>query len=206
MSEKKEKVKKAHYFTNKEIISMAIMAAAMFVVSCITVPLVLGVPFPGIRCLTCGLFFGIIIALDYAKVPKIGVGTLTTLVCSLPMVAFSWVILVFTTLSGVCTDIYFALIKKKLNVWTTIGLGIVLMGSMVIIAESMGILFVKGNTWASFSQFYSEGWKVAVGYIGSAILGGLGSFLATRIFKEFKGMRNGGTAEKAEKPDGDKNA
>ena len=105
-----------------------------------------------------------------------------------------------------CTDIYFALIKKKLNVWTTIGLGIVLMGSMVIIAESMGILFVKGNTWASFSQFYSEGWKVAVGYIGSAILGGLGSFLATRIFKEFKGMRNGGTAEKAEKPDGDKNA
>ena len=79
MSEKKEKVKKAHYFTNKEIISMAIMAAAMFVVSCITVPLVLGVPFPGIRCLTCGLFFGIIIALDYAKVPKIGVGTLTTL-------------------------------------------------------------------------------------------------------------------------------
>ncbi len=183
---------KEKYFTNKQIISMAIMAAAMLLVSCITVPVVLGVAFPGIRCLSCGLFFGLIIALAYAKVPKFGVGTIVTLVCSLPMFFFSWVIPCFTVAAGLCTDIYFLLTGKKLTTVTTTGLGVVLMASMMVIAESLGIWFIDNNAWTSFAQYMSEGWRVAVGFFGSGILGGIGSFLATRIFKEFKSLRNHG--------------
>lgn len=168
---------------------MAIMAAAMFLVSGFTVPLVLGVPFPGIRTMVCGLFFGLIIALAYGKVPKVGVATVVTLICSLPMFFFSWVIPCFTVAAGICTDIYFLLVRKKLTTATTTGLGVVLMASMMVIAESFGIWFVENNAWTSVAQYMSEGWRVAVGLIGSGVLGGIGSFLATRIFKEFESLR-----------------
>lgn len=181
---------KEKYFTNKQIVSMAVIAAAMFVVSCITVPLVLGVPFPGIRCLACGLFFGLLIALAYVKVPKVGTGTVVTLICSLPMFFFSWVITAFTVAAGICTDIYFLLVRKRLTTATITGLGIVIMSTMMVIAESFGIWFIENNAWTSFSQYMAEGWRVAIGFLGSAILGGLGSFLATKVFKEFKSLKN----------------
>lgn len=177
---------KKRYFTNKDIVRMAVMAAAMFVVSCITVPIVLGVPFPGIRCLACGLFFGVLIALTYARVPKFGAGTVTTLICSLPMAFFSPVITVFTTAAGLCTDLYFLLIGKKLTVKTITGLGAVLMGTMMVIAASLGAIFLP-ETELTWADLFSNPLHLAIGFFGSVILGALGSFLATKIFKELKG-------------------
>ncbi len=173
------------YFTNKDIARMAVMAAAMFVVSCITVPLVLGVPFPGIRTLACGLFFGLLIALTYARVPKVGAGTFTTFLCSLPMAFFSPIITGFTTAAGVCTDLYFLAVRKKWNTWTVTGLGAVLMGTMMVIAAALGAVFLP-ETELTFSDMFSVPWKLAVGFFGSTFLGGLGAFLATKVFKEFK--------------------
>ncbi|NLH02231.1 MAG: MptD family putative ECF transporter S component [Clostridiales bacterium] len=178
-----EKQKTKRYFTNKEIVHMAIMAAAMLIVSCITVPLVLGITFPGIRTISCGLFFGVIIALTYVRVPKFGAGTVTTLICSLPMVFFSPVILVFTVAAGFCTDIYFLIIGKKITVASTIGLGIVLMGTMMVFGTTMGIVCLHDTT---FSALFSNPLALSTGFLGSAALGGIGSWLATRIFKEFK--------------------
>lgn len=178
--------KKQRYFTNKDIVRMAVMAAALFVVSCITVPIVLGVPFPGIRTLACGLFFGVIIALTYARVPKFGAGTVTTLICSLPMAFFSPIITVFTTAAGFCTDLYFLLVGKKLTVKTITGLGAVLMGTMMPIAAAMGAIFVP-ETELTWADLFRNPLYLAIGFFGSLILGGLGSFLATKIFKELKG-------------------
>lgn len=175
--------KKEHYFKNKEVVHMAIMAAAMLLVSCMTVPLVLGISLPGIRTIACGLFLGIIIALTYVRVPKVGAGTITTLLASVPMVFFSPVILLFTVAAGICTDLYFLIIGKKITIKTTIGLGVVLMGSMMIIATFAGIVFLNDTT---FAVLFSNLLALGIGFLGSAFLGGFGSFLATKIFKEFK--------------------
>jgi len=176
---------KSRYFSNKNIVQMAIMAAAMLVVSCITVPLVLGIPLPGIRTIACGFFFGILIALTYSRVPRVGAGTFTTLLCSLPMAFFSFVIPAFTIAAGICTDIYFLLIRKKLTTATIIGLGSVLMGTMMVIGTLFGIIFLGDTT---FGALFANPAALALGFFGSVILGALGSWLATKIFKEFKSL------------------
>ena len=180
------KVKKERYFTNKEIVQMAILGAAMLLASCVTVPLVVGIPFPGIRSIVCAPFFGLFIALAYARVPKMWTGTITTLVCGLPMTFMSPVIFAFTILSGFCTDIYFLIVKKKITTATTIGMGLVIMGSMTVIGAILDVLFLNGSTLVGP---YQTPLFIAIGFISGTLLGGLGSWLATRIFKEFKVLR-----------------
>ncbi|UNC92070.1 hypothetical protein [Candidatus Contubernalis alkaliaceticus] len=59
-------------FTLKDIVFAAIVAAAMNVLSFVTVPLVVALPIPGIRLVVVAPFYGLLLALALMRIKKTG--------------------------------------------------------------------------------------------------------------------------------------
>jgi energy-coupling factor transport system substrate-specific component len=72
-------------FKLKDVVYMAITAAAMMVVSFFTVPLVVALPIPGIRTIVVAPFYGLLIALAVVKIKKVGTCTIVSTLCGLPL-------------------------------------------------------------------------------------------------------------------------
>jgi energy-coupling factor transport system substrate-specific component len=94
-------------FKLKDIVYMAITAAAMMVVSFFTVPLVVALPIPGIRTIVVAPFYGLLIALAVVKIKKVGTCTIVSTLCGLPLAFISPVILMFCVASGITADLVF---------------------------------------------------------------------------------------------------
>jgi hypothetical protein len=95
------------YFKVKDIVSMALIAVAMEVISFIMLPLVtaLFAVIPGVGVLVVAPFYGLLIALILSKVRKTGTATFVSLLVGLPLVLISPSITLFTLGAGLTTDL-----------------------------------------------------------------------------------------------------
>ncbi|MDD4262695.1 MAG: hypothetical protein PHS89_11010 [Syntrophaceticus schinkii] len=173
-------------FKLKDVVYMAITAAAMMVVSFFTVPLVVALPIPGIRTIVVAPFYGLLIALAVVKIKKVGTCTIVSTLCGLPLAFISPVILMFCVASGITADLVFFLLgRDALNRAKVSIVGGTYMGTMMVYGELMGALILRDTPISAVLQ---NPLVLLLTFVLSAVLGALGSLLATRISKEFRGI------------------
>jgi energy-coupling factor transport system substrate-specific component len=166
-------------FKLKDIVYMAITAAAMMVVSFFTVPLVVALPIPGIRTIVVAPFYGLLIALAVVKIKKVGTCTIVSTLCGLPLAFISPVILMFCVASGITADLVFFLLgRDALNRAKVSIVGGTYMGTMMVYGELMGALILRDTPISAVLQ---NPLVLLLTFVLSAVLGALGSLLATRI-------------------------
>ena len=171
-------------FSLKQIAFAAIISAAMIVVSIITVPLVVGLPIPGIRNLVVAPFFGLFLSLALIRLEHWGTATLISLIAGAVQAFIGPVILVFLLASGIITDLIRYLIWRKsykpLAVMLSSG---IYMAVMVPFGAIFGVL-MAGDT--PFSNLFKDVWFLVGATAVCFGLGVLGAFFGVKIARELK--------------------
>lgn len=173
-------------FTLKDIVFAAIIAAAMNVISYVTVPLVVAVPLPGIRVIVVAPFYGLLTALALMRINKPGTVTLISFLTGAVLVFISPVILVFLLASGIIADllIYFFWrdLKKPKNI---------ILGTAVYLAAMVpfGSLFGAIMTYHTpVGELLTQSGLILGAALLSFLLGALGGFLGVKAGKELQGV------------------
>ena len=93
-------------FTVKDIVFIALVSAAMLVVSFLTIPIVIAMPIPAITSMVFAPFAGLLMAIAMLKVRKIGTASLVSLLVGIILLFMSPVMFCFMVVGGIVTDAF----------------------------------------------------------------------------------------------------
>ncbi len=168
----------------KDITYSAMTAAAMNVLSYVTVPLVVAVPVPGLRNLVVAPFYGLLMALALMRIDKHGLFTLISFFTGVVLLFISPVILGFLLISGVAADLFYFLTQRGLPKRSRIiGASGLYMAVMAVVGALFGALFLGEMPLGDL--FRSTPVLAAVAIL-CAVTGGMGAVLGIRVGSEFR--------------------
>ncbi len=168
----------------KDITYSAMTAAAMNVLSYLTVPLVVAIPIPGLRNLVVAPFYGILMALALIRIDKNGLFTLISAFTGAVLIFISPVILGFLFISGIVADAFYYIFQHGFSKHTRIIIASGLyMAVMAVVGALFGALFLGEMPLGDL--FRSTPVLVIVAIL-CGVTGSLGAMLGIRIGKEFK--------------------
>ena len=173
-------------FSLKDIVFAAVIAAAMNVLSFVTVPLVVAIPIPGIRVLVIAPFYGLLLALALMRIRKTGTATLVSFLAGAVLLFVGPVILLFLLASGIIADvlIYFFWRDMEKPVNVVLGSGTYL-AAMVPFGAFFGSLMLQDTPLA---VLMTEWWLVLLASLLAFLLGAAGAWLGVKANKELRGF------------------
>jgi len=173
-------------FTLKDIVFAAIVAAAMNVLSFVTVPLVVALPIPGIRVVVVAPFYGLLLALALMRIKKTGTASLISFLTGAVLLFVGPVILVFLMASGIVTDLLIYLFWRDMEKPANIILGSAsYLAVMVPFGSFFGSIMIQDTPLA---ELITQWWLVLLVSLAAFLLGAAGAFLGVKSNKELKGF------------------
>lgn len=173
-------------FTLRDIVFAAIIAAAMNVLSFVTVPLVVAVPVPGIRVVVVAPFYGLLLSLSLVRINKAGTATLVSFLAGAVLVFVGPVILVFLLASGIVTDLLIYAFLRDMERPRNVIVGSALyLAAMVPFGSLFGSLMLQDTPLAAL---VTQWWLVLLAAAVASLLGGAGAWLGVRANRELRGF------------------
>ena len=146
------------YFSLKDYIFSAMMAAAMVITGYLTVPLVVHIPIPGIRSVISAPFMAVFFTLALAKIEKVGAATLIAVLVASVYSMISIILAAMIIIGGIITDatagIAFRSYRKPVARYVA---GAVYFGNHVFIGILLGRLFIGGH----YTDTFARAWPIA---------------------------------------------
>ncbi len=170
------------WFTLREIIFAAVMAAAMCVIGFIIIPLVIAIPIPGLQALAVAPFYGLLLAVALVRIPKTGFLTLISFFLSVVNSFISPVMGVLFIGSALTAELLAVLLfggyRSKFAAIVVPGL---YMAAMMPLSLLIGVLLARETALA---DFLLQPHLVVGSTAGSLLLGVAGGWLGQRIGAE----------------------
>ncbi|MGB9500042.1 MAG: MptD family putative ECF transporter S component [Dissulfuribacterales bacterium] len=171
------------YFSVKDYIFIALMAAVMVIIGYLTVPLVIHIPVPGIRSVISAPFMAVFFALALARVEKPGAATLLSFFIAMVYSMISIILAIMIVTGGIAADIVTWLVFRDYRrPAARVLAGCVYFGSHVPVGIILGALFVGGD----YSRVFIKPWPMAGMSFVVAILAVLGVCAGNRLVMELR--------------------
>lgn len=167
----------------RDILFLAIIAAAVTLSGFVTVPIVVAVPLPGIRMVTPALFYGIFLTIGVMKVQKIGCVFIPMLINGLILLMMSPVMLANCLIAGAFAEgITLALFRNYKR-----DMAAVLAGTVAIplwFPGDLGLSLIIGGE--KLSEYTGRPWITVTFFAASLLLSFGGSMIGLKIGRELK--------------------
>jgi len=174
-------LKGRYLLKTRDIVFLAIMAAAVTLVGFLTIPLVLAIPIPGVRSVPAALFYGLLLALGALKVRRIGSILAIAALNGLVLLMMSWIMFLNNVIAALIVELIVWLLFRGYQKERAILLGAGLYAPLTIPANLLVAIFIGGEY---LGQLLATPWLVALMLLAAGVLGFAGAFLGLRIGKE----------------------
>jgi energy-coupling factor transport system substrate-specific component len=165
----------------RDIVFLAIMAAAVTLVGFVTIPLVLAVPVPGVRSVPAAVFYGLFLALGALKVRKPGSIFVIAALNGLVLLMMSWILFLNNVIAALIVELVVWLLFRGYRNDRAILLGAGLYMPLTIPANLLVAVFIGGEY---LGQYLTTPWLVALMVWAAALLSFLGAWAGIRIGRE----------------------
>lgn len=167
----------------RDVIFLAIVAAAVTLVGFVTVPLVLAIPIPGIRSVPAAFFYGLLMAISALRVRKIGSIFMVALLNGLVLLMMSWIMLANNVIAALLAEAIVWMIFKNYEKDSAVLLAAGLYMPLTIPAGFLIALWIGGD---HLGKYLAIPWLVLLMVLATAALSFAGAFAGLKIGKELK--------------------
>lgn len=171
-------------FSVKDVIFMAVIAAAMLVIGFLTVPLAFATQIPGMPMVFSALPYAFFLTIAAYRVRKVGTIFLIALFNALVLLMMSLVMFSQSVITGIlCELVIFFGFKERYHSDRGIMTGAALF-QVFVIPVSFLVSFVLANP--TLDEYLANLWVILPITVGTLLLGAVGSVLGLRVAKELK--------------------
>jgi energy-coupling factor transport system substrate-specific component len=165
----------------RDIVFLAIIAAALTLVGFVTIPLVLAIPIPGVRSVPAAAFYGLFLAIGALKVRKPGSIFIAVTLNGLVLLMMSWIMFLNNVIAGLVVELIVWLIFRGYQRDGAVLLGAGLYMPLTIPANLAIAVFIGGEY---LGKYLTTPWLVALMVLAAAALSFGGAVAGVRIGKE----------------------
>jgi energy-coupling factor transport system substrate-specific component len=165
----------------RDVIFLAIMAAAVTLIGFVTIPLVLAIPIPGVRSVPAAFFYGFFLALGALKVRKTGSILVVAALNGLVLLMMSWIMFLNNVIAALIVELVVWLLFRGYHKDHAVFVGAGLYMPLTIPANLLIALFIGGEY---LGKYLTNSWLVALMLLATTVLSFVGAFAGIRIGKE----------------------
>lgn len=165
----------------RDLIFLAIMAAAITLAGFVFVPLVLAVPIPGIRSIPPAPFYGFLLALGLMKTRRPGSILIMVTLNGVVLLIMSYLMFFNNLIAGILTELIVLLLFRSYKKDWVVCVAAGLYMPLTIPANILTALWVGGEYLA---KFFLKPWLLGAIIAGTAALSFAGAFAGLRLGKE----------------------
>jgi energy-coupling factor transport system substrate-specific component len=165
----------------RDIVFLAIVAAAVTLAGFVTIPLVLAIPIPGVRSVPAAVFYGLFLALGALKVHKPGSIFVIAALNGLVLLMMSWIMFLNNVIAALVVELIVWLSFRGYHKDSAVLLGAGLYMPLTIPANLLVAVFIGGEY---LGKYLTMPWLVALMLLATAALSFLGAWAGIRIGRE----------------------
>ncbi len=165
----------------RDVIFLAIMAAAVTLVGFVTIPLVLAIPIPGVRSVPAAPFYGLFMAIGALKVRKPGSILVVAALNGLVLLMMSWIMFLNNVIAGLIVELIVWVIFRGYRKDGAVILGAGLYMPLTIPANFIIALLIGGEY---LGKYLTSPRLVLLMVLATAVLSFGGAVAGIKIGKE----------------------